>query len=1193
MAQLKDYINLNSNFQNSINLYLDLNNIQKINSYIPTKSSVNILDQYLTAVLDNKQQATLLIGPYGKGKSHLLLLLLAVLSLERNTENKKIVNALIKRIKDTDKGVAEKVSDVWKNKGRFLPVLIMSTQGDLNQAFMIGLNEALKREGLTELSPETYFTYAVDKINQWENEYPDTYKSYKELLKQHNITGKDMMKGLRGYDNDFLDVFKDIFPNLSSGEPFNPLVNSEVQPMFKNIADKLRDDYGYSGIYIIFDEFSKYIEGQDKKTSGNNMKILQDVCELANNSKESQVFITMVAHKSIKEYGKYLSVDTINSFTGIDGRIDEVFFVTSTKNNYDLIRNAIEKDTDKLAKDKHVIPYWDSEVIDRHYEMKAFSMELLREDFEETVVKGCYPLSPTSAYLLLNISEKVAQNERTLFTFVSKDEQYSMANYINNATARSKWIIDADLIYDYFKNLFKKDVMNEYIHNEWLNAEYVLSNIKDENEIKIIKTLAIINIVNKPDEVIANEKYIELASGVDDVSKTLGKLEKDGYIYKKGSTQCYVFKTRATSELKTEIKKRRDIKGGRVNINGVLNQVSEIKYILPREYNTNFSITRYFRYEYMDVEDFLGINDFNVIFQDGNFCDGKVVALYSKKDNDYTNQIVEKLQNNNIQKLVVIYGRTVLNVLEQIEEYEVVQELKNDIVFFNQDENKVLQKEIPVIEEDLGKEIECYLQNNFGSGNNSIFYIDRNQVVYEEDYRLSDIVNHLCREIYSIAFSVRSELINKEEVKTGAIKTARKNIITKLLNKEDFSDDLDKTSVDATLFRALFTSNGIYDDTAGESVRYVLDVYNQFINDAADDKRLMTELIDELTSAPIGMRRGVIPVYLAYVISNRKEDIIVYFGDKEVSVTADIILNMCSYPKDYSIYVSSEDVEKEKYISGLGELYKIAELDNQQDSRISIIVYNMQKWFRALPQVTKNIRKQDKYFGNEVLAKAYTSYKKLMQDIEPNPYEILFIDLPKVFNTDTDYEELLRLLDQMKSKLQKYYDYLRKETIHVTIDIFNAKSKQDLKHTLLEWYGKQSDLAKNGLHSKRITDFLGCITNNKSYSDVDVIEKVAKAVTEIYMDSWNDTTYSGYLDSLKSLKEEIEAINDNGQNRGKYELSFVGKKGEIKKYYEPVNEGTGSILRSMISDALEDFSDLSVNDKIAILLEMIENQLGG
>ena len=50
----------------------------------------------------------------------------------------------------------------------------------------------------------------------------------------------------------------------------------------------------------------------------------------------------------LKEYGKYLSNDIINAFTGIEGRIIERFFVTSSKNNYELVKHAIIKAEDKL-----------------------------------------------------------------------------------------------------------------------------------------------------------------------------------------------------------------------------------------------------------------------------------------------------------------------------------------------------------------------------------------------------------------------------------------------------------------------------------------------------------------------------------------------------------------------------------------------------------------------------------------------------------------------------------------------------------------------------------------------------------------------------------------------------------------------------------------------------------------------------
>ena len=57
------------------------------------------------------------------------------------------------------------------------------------------------------------------------------------------------------------------------------------------------------------------------------MKVLQDMCELAYRGTQGRMFITFVAHKSIKEYGAKLPEDMRNAFRGVEGRIKEVLFV--------------------------------------------------------------------------------------------------------------------------------------------------------------------------------------------------------------------------------------------------------------------------------------------------------------------------------------------------------------------------------------------------------------------------------------------------------------------------------------------------------------------------------------------------------------------------------------------------------------------------------------------------------------------------------------------------------------------------------------------------------------------------------------------------------------------------------------------------------------------------------------------------
>ena len=86
---LKDIISIASGFQSSVNLEYDLNKIEKIEGYIPTEQSVSILGRFLHSYYYNSDpqgRAVVLIGPYGRGKSHLLLVLSALTSLDCQTK---------------------------------------------------------------------------------------------------------------------------------------------------------------------------------------------------------------------------------------------------------------------------------------------------------------------------------------------------------------------------------------------------------------------------------------------------------------------------------------------------------------------------------------------------------------------------------------------------------------------------------------------------------------------------------------------------------------------------------------------------------------------------------------------------------------------------------------------------------------------------------------------------------------------------------------------------------------------------------------------------------------------------------------------------------------------------------------------------------------------------------------------------
>lgn len=1180
---LKDIIEFNSGFKTAINLYLSLNKPEKVLGYIPTKSSVLFMSGYMSAVLNNKEQATLLVGPYGKGKSHLLLVLLAVLSLERNAENEEIIAKLVSKLEGVDEigeEAAAQVKRIWKGK-RFLPVLITDSTGDLNQAFIYGLNDALKRDGLSDVAPDTYYSIATDKLADWETNYIDTFSLFERELSKTGNSITTLKADLKLCKKEALDLFKTIYPKVTAGSDFNPMAVSEVLPLYKSVSERLVEDRGYNGLYIVFDEFSKFIESQDGTSSGSNMKLLQDICELATDSQNAKVFFTMVTHKSIKEYGKYLSADIINSFTGIEGRIIEKLFVTSSKNNYELIKNAIVKDDELITSLPCTKRYLGDQALHDYHQLPAFKSKFLDKDFESIILKGCYPLNPIATYLLLSVSEKVAQNERTLFTFISNDEPNSMPRFVRETP--NEWIIGGDLIYNYFEPLFKKEVSNEYIHNIWLSAQYVLERCTSEDQRRIVKALAIILIVNKEDELPGNDLCLKKCASFDAYNQAVEELVKAQYIYKKSSTGAYVFKTRAGVELKSEIRKQRELKGDNVNYPNVLSEVTGKYFVVPRRYNTLNYMTRYFVHQYMEASDFLNIVSAETLMSDCN-ADGKVISLFSFSGikQEQVNKHLEELGDP---RIVVVCPKRGIKAQKQLKDFEIIHDLRDNQVFNN--DNEILKNELPLLLDDLTTELEEILEDIYKDVDTRVLYLKGEKVKNAKAGNEEIAVNECCETIYYKTAHINNEIVNRSVIGTAQTKKARVNIIQAILNHEDDEDFYKGSNQEATVYRSLFCQTGLKNNSASKELTEIIQVINSYIDSCSDEKVPMTSLINTLTQAPYGLRLGVIPIYLAYVLANRREDIIVYFVDKELQLTADIVVSMCEQADDFKVFVSKEDLQKEKYISELRSLFEVEENRNLSSNRIKDIFICMQRWFRALPQVSRNLIGIDSYVEDEVLISGMKSMKKALQRVEYNPFEILFIVLPKEFGTEF-LEETYKLLDQCKTLYDDYYDWIQNESANVIYESWGGRKKTDLYHTLSEWYEKQSKRSKQGLYSGRTTNFMSAIESLDVFNDTEIARKLAKAVTDVYMEDWNVTSMDDFAENLALIKAEIESIKDES-SAGELTLSFTGRDGqEFTKLYSHADENTGSVLRNIIEETLEEFDDLSVNDRVSILLEMIE-----
>ena len=128
--KLSDNIQVLSNFQFSINIEYDLNDDTKIKNYIPTASAIDIIeDVMLSTSAKSADRARIFVGAYGKGKSHLALMLLALLC----RKEKALYSDLLSMICETKPELCKYISDYQESNQKMLPVVIQANYKKVNR----------------------------------------------------------------------------------------------------------------------------------------------------------------------------------------------------------------------------------------------------------------------------------------------------------------------------------------------------------------------------------------------------------------------------------------------------------------------------------------------------------------------------------------------------------------------------------------------------------------------------------------------------------------------------------------------------------------------------------------------------------------------------------------------------------------------------------------------------------------------------------------------------------------------------------------------------------------------------------------------------------------------------------------------------------------------------------------------------
>ena len=342
---MTNMISVATGFQSSVNIAYDMNDDGKLKNYIPTKSALSLLEDVLLSTSQNStDRARILIGAYGKGKSHIVLMILSIL-MKKDPE---LFEKMMPVISSEKPELYQLIQNYYHGSNKILPVVISGSSNSLAQAFLLALERTLAENELTDIMPETNYQAAINTIVKWKSNFPETYNCFKTLI---DGQANKFIERLHDFDPSAYAEFEKLYPSLTAGSHFNPFVGFDVAELYEEVVKALKPK-GYTGIYVIYDEFSKYLENHISDATKSDTKMLQDFAEKCGRSGKSQLHLMLISHKEITSYIERASKAMVDGWRGVSERFRHIYLNNNFTQTYEIIAAAIEKNEKKWNKFK-------------------------------------------------------------------------------------------------------------------------------------------------------------------------------------------------------------------------------------------------------------------------------------------------------------------------------------------------------------------------------------------------------------------------------------------------------------------------------------------------------------------------------------------------------------------------------------------------------------------------------------------------------------------------------------------------------------------------------------------------------------------------------------------------------------------------------------------------------------------------
>jgi len=770
-------------------------------------------------------------------------------------------------------------------------------------------------------------------------------------------------------------------------------------------------------LVLIIDEVGKHLEFAATHSDQNDIYLLQLLAEEAARSVHPKMLVVTILHQAFEEYSQRMIRNQREEFSKIQGRFEDVAFQVHQGDILQIIGEAINMTCRDLSLLKPIQAHV-SNIAEFLYHANTSLETSSIEEFKGNCAKAA-PLHPVVTLLLGPLFRQLAQNERSLFSFLGSNEPFGFQNFLEETKYQPELPIlysIADL-YDYLYMSIGSALFHTSYGRRWAQIEEALIKIPEHANLTrfIIKSIGLLSLNPGTHHISINQDILSIAAG-QNVREVLDELVSRRIVTYRKFSGSYLLWDGSDIDVEARIVHARSVLSAPDLISSLTDLVP-LKPVAARKHYMKTGTLRWFDVFYVSHIDILNV----ISEQPPTQSDGRIYLITSSG----IEQPPSIIPLNNWQ--VAIWNPIAGEVWDAIIQLNCLNWVKKNTPDLLHDD--VARREV----KERIYELEQFID---GKISNIVFRPDLPITIWTQEEQckiisgsdVNTLVSEICDKVYSKTPIIVSDFVNRNSL-SSTITAARNDVIQRMVRNPD-SHNLGITGYPPQLPIYLSTLlqtglhqcvDGEYLLTAPDSASPWHEAWLHFEMSISDKSLSVKEIWDELSDKPFGIRKGLLPILTtAFLLVNRNRISVMEQGSFVPTLTEAIFERLSKIPERFSVRIAILKGTRKIFLEKMLEAQLLH--DDFSDEDLFSIVRPLVAFAYKLPEFVKNTASID---SNVIGVRDTLLNAK-------DPVEMLFYNLPKALGNeaigeDTDPSGMNGLVEEIRKSviiLSEKYSYL-------------------------------------------------------------------------------------------------------------------------------------------------------------------------